>query len=96
MTQNNKVMPVDQSMSTERAAEHYRRVTTRQVTSLCTFAVDPLAECTKLQIPRETQFSRKFTFKSIFSKIMQEDTLEFRFSTQFFLRVSFVLLHTEL
>ena len=29
MAQNNKTMPVDQLMRTERAAEHYRRVTTR-------------------------------------------------------------------
>ena len=30
MDQNNKAMPVDQLMSTERAAEHYRKVKTRQ------------------------------------------------------------------
>ena len=96
MAQNNKAMPVDQLMSTERAAEHYGRVTTRQLTSMSIFGVDPLAEYTNLQIRRETKFSRKFSFKSIFSKIQQEDILEFRFSIQFFLRVSFVLLQTEL
>ena len=95
MAQNNKAMPVDQLMSTERAAEHYGRVTTRQLTSMSIFGVDPLAEYTNLQIRRETEFSRKFSFKSKFSKI-QQDILEFRFSIQFFLRVSFVLLQTEL
>ena len=94
--QNNKEMPVDQLMSKERAAEHYRRVTTRLLTSMSIFGVDRLAEYTNLQIRRETKFSRKFSFKSIFSKIQQEDILEFRFSIQFFLRVSFVLLQTEL
>ena len=82
-------------MGKERAAEHYRRVTTSQLTSMSIFGVDPLAEHTNLQIRRETKFSRKFSFKSIFSKIQQEDILEFRFSIQFFLRVSFVLLQTE-
>ena len=95
MAQNNKAMPVDQLMSTERAAEHYKRVATRQLTSMSIFGVDPLAEYTNLQIRRETEFSRKFSFKSKFSKI-QQDILEFRFSIQFFLRVSFVLLQTEL
>ena len=97
MAQNNKAMPVDQLMSTERAAEHYKRVATRQLTSMSIFGVDPLAEYTNLQIRRETEFSRKFRFKSIFSKIQQEDIQqEFRFYIQFFLRVSFVLLQTEL
>ena len=66
-------------MGKERAAEHYRRVTTSQLTSMSIFGVDPLAEHTNLQIRRETKFSRKFSFKSIFSKIQQEDILEFRF-----------------
>ena len=96
MAQNNKAMPVDQLLSKERAGEHYRRVTTRPLTSMIIFGVDPLAEYTNLQIRKETKFSRKFSFKSIFSKIQQEDILEFRFSIQFFLRVSFVLLQTEL
>ena len=96
MVQNNKAMPVDQLMSKERAVEHFRRVTTRQLTSMSIFGVDPSAEYTNLQIRRETKFSRKFSFKSIFSKIQQEDILEFRFSIQFFLRLSFVLLQTEL
>ena len=56
-------------MSTERAAEHYRSVKTRQLTSMSIFGVDPLAEYTNLQIRRETEFSRKFSFKNIFSKI---------------------------
>ena len=89
MAQNNKTVPVDQFMSKERAAEHYRRVT-RQLTSMSIFGGHPLAEHTNLQIRRETELSRKFSFKSIFSKIQQEDILEFRFSIQFFLRVSFV------
>ena len=42
MAQNNKAMPVDQLMSTDRAAEHYRRVTTRQLISMSIFGVDPL------------------------------------------------------
>ena len=46
---------------------------------------DPLAEYTNLQIRRETEFSRKFSSKSIFSKSQQEDILKFRFSIQFFL-----------
>ena len=96
MAQNNKTIPVDELMSKERAAEHYRRVSTRQLTSMSIFRVDPLAEHTNLQIRRETEFSRKFSFKSIFSKIQQEDILEFRFSIQFLLRVLFVLLQTEL
>ena len=100
MAQNNKAMPVDQLMSKERAAEPYRRVTLRQSTLMSIFEVDPLADYTNLQIRRnsnfEFEFSRKFSFKSIFSKIQQEDILEFRFSIQFFLRVSFVLLQTEL
>ena len=96
MAQNNKAMPVDQLMSKERAAEHYRRVTTRQLTSMSIFGIDPLVEYTNLQIRRETKFSRKFSFKSIFSKIQQEDISEYRFSIQFFLRASFVLLQTEL
>ena len=83
-------------MSKERATEHYRRVTTRQLTSTSIFGVDPLAEHTNLQILRETEFLRKFSFKSIFSKIQQENILEVRFSIQFFLRTSFVLLQTEL
>ena len=85
MSQNKKAMPVDQLISTERAAEHYRKVTTRQLTSMSVFGVGPLAEYTNLQIRRETEFSRKFSFKSIFSKTQQEDILEFRFSIQFFL-----------
>ena len=88
-------MPVNQLMSKERAAEHYRRVTLRQLTSMSIFGVDTLADYTNLQIRRETELSRKFSFKSIFYKI-QQDILEFRFSIQFFLRVSFVLLQTEL
>ena len=96
MVQNNKAMTVDQLMSKERAAEHYRRATTRQLTSMSISGVDPLAEYTNLQIRRETKFSRKFSFKSIFSKIQQEDISEYRFSIQFFLRASFVLLQTEL
>ena len=62
-------MPVDQLISKERAAEHNRRVTTRQLTSMSMFGIDPLAEYTNLQIRRETELSRKFSFKSIFSKI---------------------------
>ena len=89
-------MPIDQLMSKERAVEHNRRITTRQLTSMSIFGIDLLAEYTNLQIRRETEFSRKFSFKSIFSKIQQEDILEFRFSIHFFLRVSFVLLQTEL
>ena len=69
MAQNNKAMPVDQLMSKERAAEHYRRVTTIRLTSMIIIGVDPLAEYTNLQIRRETKFSRKFSYKSIFSKI---------------------------
>ena len=88
-------MPIDQLMSKERAAEHNRRIT-RQLTSMSIFGIDPLAEYTNLEIRRETEFSRKFSFKSIFSKIQQEDILELRFSIHFFLRVSFVLLQTEL
>ena len=42
-------IPVGQSMSKERAAEHYGRVT-RQLTSTSIFGVDPLAEHTNLQI----------------------------------------------
>ena len=83
-------------MSKERAAEHYIRVTTRQLTSMSIFGIYPLAEHTNLQIRRETEFSLKFNFKSIFSKIQQEDILEFTFSIQFYPRVSFVLLQTEL
>ena len=90
-------MPVDQLLSTDRVAEHYKRVATRQLTSMIVFGVDPLAEYTNLQIRRETEFSRKSHFKSIFSKIQQEDIQqEFRFYIQFFLRASFVLLQTEL
>ena len=86
----------DQLMSKERAAKHYIRVTTRQLTSMSIFGVNLLVEYTNLQIQRETEFSRKFSFKSIFSKTQRADILEFRFSIQFFLRVSFVLLQTEL
>ena len=89
-------MSVDQLISKERAAEHYRTVTTRQLTSMSIFGVDPLAEYSNLQIRRETEFSRKFSFKSIFSKIQLEIILKFWFSIQFFVRVSFVLLQTEL
>ena len=96
MAQNNKAMPVDQLMSTERAAEHYGRVTAGQLTSMSIFGVDPLAGYTNLQNRRETKISRKFRFKSIFSKIQHEDILEFRFSIQFFLRLSFALLQAEL
>ena len=96
MAQNNKAMPVDQLMSKERAGEHYRRVTTRPLTSMIIFGVDPLAEYTNLQIRKETKFSRKFSFKSIFSKIQQKDISKYGFSIQFFLRASFVLLQTEL
>ena len=60
MAQNNKTIPVDQLMSKERAAKHYRRIPTRQLTSMSIFGVDPLAEYTNLQIRRETEFSRKF------------------------------------
>ena len=96
MAQNNKAVPVDQLMSKERAGEHYRRVTTRQLTSMIIFGVDPLAEYTNLQIRKETKFSRKFSFKSIFSKIQQKDISKYGFSIQFFLRALFVLLQTEL
>ena len=72
MTQNNKVMPVDQSMSTERAAEHYRRVTTRQVTSLCTFAVDPLAECTNLKFQERPNFRGNSLLKAYFLKLCKK------------------------
>ena len=54
MAQNNKAMPVDQLMSKDRAAEHYRRVTTRKLTSMSIFGVYPLAEYTNLQIRRQT------------------------------------------
>ena len=57
--------------------------------------IDMTQDYTNLQIRRETELSRKFSFKSMFYKI-QQDILEFRFSIQFFLRVSFVLLQTEL
>ena len=93
MTQNNKAIPVDQLMSKQQAVKRYRRVATRQ---LSIFAVDALGEYTNLQIRRETEFSRKFSFKSLFSKIQQEDVLESRFSVQVFLRMSFVLLQIEL
>ena len=39
MAQNNKAMPVDHLISNERAAEHYRRVTTRQLMSMSIFGV---------------------------------------------------------
>ena len=60
------------------------------------FRVNPLAEYANLRIGRETEFSWKFSFKSLISKVKQEEILESRFSIQFFLRVSFVLLQTEL
>ena len=91
MAQNSKAMPIDQLMSKERAAKHHIRVTTTQLTSMSMFGVNPLLEYANLQIQREPEFSRKFSFKSIFSKIQQEDILEFRFSIQIFLRVSFLL-----
>ena len=47
-------MPVDQLMSKERVAEHYRGVTTRQLTSMSIFEVDPSAEYANLQIRRVT------------------------------------------
>ena len=80
-------MPVHQLRSKKRAAEHYRRVTTKQLMSMRIFGVDLLAEHTNLQTRRVTKFSWNFSFKTIFSKIQQEDILEFRFSIQFFLRV---------
>ena len=85
MAQNNKTMPVGQLMSRERTAEHYRRVTTRQLTTVSIFGVDALAEYTNLQIRKENEFSQKFIFKSIFPKIQQEGILEFRFFIQFLL-----------
>ena len=93
MAQNNKAMPVDQLMSKWQAAECYRKVTTKQ---LSIFAVDPSGKHIDLQIRRETKFSRKFSFESIFSKIQQEYVLRSRFSIQVFLRVSFGLLQIEL
>ena len=70
-------MLFDQLMSKERAAEHYTRVTIRQLSSMSTFGVEE-------RIQRETEFLQKFTFKSIFSKIQQGKIFEFRFSVQFF------------
>ena len=85
MAQNNKTMPVGQLMSKQRTVEHYRRVTTRQLTTVSIFGVDALAEYTNLQIRKENEFSQKFIFKSIFPKIQQEGILEFRFFIQFLL-----------
>ena len=50
IVQDNKTIPVDQLMSKERAAELFRRVTTRQSTSMSIFGVNPLAEHANLQI----------------------------------------------
>ena len=83
IAKNNKTMPVDQSVSKERAAEHYREVTTRQLTSMSIFKLDPSAQYTNLQIRRETEIPPTFSFKSIFSKIQQENILQFRFSIQY-------------
>ena len=55
LAQNNKAIPVDQLMSTDRAVEHYRRVTPRQLTSMSIFVVDTLADYTNLKIRRETE-----------------------------------------
>ena len=95
MAQNNKTVPVDQLMRNARTAEHYRRVTRRQLTSISIFGIDPLAEYTNSQIQSKTETLRKFSFKSIFCKFQQENVLEFMYSIHFFLRVSFVLLQTK-
>ena len=47
-------MPADQLISNKRAGEHYRRVTTRQLTSMSIFGVVPFADYTNLEIRSET------------------------------------------
>lgn len=94
MAQNNRTIPVDQLMIKQSAAEHYRRVSMRQLISMSVFGVDLLVVYTNFEIGRETKFSWKFSFKGTFSKIQQENILKFRFSFQFFLWESFVLLQT--
>ena len=79
-------MPVNKLGSKETAAEHYRGVTTRQLTSISIFKVEPSAQYTNLKIWRETEIPSIFIFKSIFSKIQQENVLEFRFSIRFFFK----------
>lgn len=96
MTKNNKAMPVSQSqlMNKKEAAEHYEQITTRKLTLLSTFGIDPLQEYSGLQARREEEFLKKCNFENIFSKIQQGDATTFRFSIQFFLRLTFALLHT--
>ena len=49
MVKNNKTMPVNKLGSKETAAEHYRAVTTRQLTSMSIFKVEPSAQYTNLK-----------------------------------------------
>ena len=78
-------MPVDQLMSKERAAEHYRRVKTRQLTSMSIFGVDPLAKHANRKFEETPNFHGNSVSKAYFLKFSKKIFWNLGFLFNFFL-----------